>query len=72
MSNDVGYEMAWKILKNTIEQLKESQTYAKKSASNFPEFDQAKGEVLMAEQILEEMELMEGQIAAMRGDDGDA
>lgn len=71
MSNDVGYEMAWKILKNIIEQLKESQTYVAQNAPNASEFDQAKGKVFMADMILEEMECMGEGIAAMGGDEGD-
>ena len=72
MSNGVGYEMAWKILKNIIEQLKKSQIYAARSASvRVSERDRAQGRAFMADIILEEMDYMEEGIAAMRGDEAD-
>ena len=69
---DVNYDTAWKFLKNIIEQYKKSQTHAVRSASDFSEFDQAKGKVFMADMILEDMERIEEGIAdAMRGDEAD-
>lgn len=61
MSNNVDYKMAWGFLKNTIEQIKESDgRIADSAAENSLEQHQAIGRAYMAELILEEMEYMEG------------
>lgn len=72
MNNDVNYEMAWKILKNIIEQFKESHArIAQSTAENSSDRHQALGREYMAWLILEEMECIEEGIAAMRGDEDD-
>ena len=71
--SEVNYETAWKFLKKIVWQFKKSQVcILQSSAENSSEHHQAKGEVFMADKILEDMECMEEGIAdAMKGDEGD-
>lgn len=67
MNNDVGYEMAWRLLKNIIEQFKDAQTFVAQDAPNASEFDRAKGKTYMAAVILKQMKCIEEGLAdAMR------
>lgn len=73
MSNNVNYEMAWRFLKNIIEQFRESDAcIAQSTAENSSEHHHAIGRAYRASLILEEMECMEEGIAdALRGQEAD-